>query len=140
VDGLQANGVAAVQLDSSQSMTDRNAYEMDVIQGAVRLLFLSPERLILDGFQRMLRQIDVRTFAIDEAHCISHWGHDFRQEYRQLAQLRERFPAATFHAYTATATEPVRHDIVRQLGLRDPVVLVGDFDRPNLTYRVVQRR
>ena len=87
----------------------------------------------------MLQQVGVHTFAIDEAHCISHWGHDFRPEYRQLARLREFFPGASVHAYTATATEQVRRDIIAQLALRDPVVLVGNFDRPNLTYRVLPR-
>ena len=86
-----------------------------------------------------MQQVGVHTFAIDEAHCISHWGHDFRPEYRQLARLREFFPAASVHAYTATATEQVRRDIIAQLALRDPVTLVGDFDRPNLTYRVLPR-
>jgi ATP-dependent DNA helicase RecQ len=140
VDSLQACGVAAAQLDSSQSTVERSAFEIDIVQGAIRLLFVSPERLMMDSFQRLLRQIRVKTFAIDEAHCISHWGHDFRQEYRQLQMLRERFPDATLHAYTATATERVRSDIIQQMGLRDPVVLVGNFDRPNLTYRVVQRK
>src|SRR5262249_41034981 len=78
-------------------------------------------------------------FAIDEAHCISHWGHDFRPEYRQLNRLKEQFPRAAVHAYTATATARVRSDIVAQLGLADPEILVGDFDRPNLTYRVAPR-
>src|SRR6476661_645864 len=139
VDGLRASGIAAAQIDSSQSAEERYAYELDVRQGAVRLLFVSPERLTLPGFQRLLQHIGVRTFAIDEAHCISHWGHDFRPEYRQLNRLKELFPGATVHAYTATATEQVRQDIVAQLNLRDPAVLVGDFDRPNLTYRVVPR-
>jgi ATP-dependent DNA helicase RecQ len=83
--------------------------------------------------------VGVRRFAIDEAHCISHWGHDFRPEYRQLALLRERFPAASLHAYTATATPRVRADVASQLGLRDPAELIGTFDRPNLVYRVVPR-
>jgi ATP-dependent DNA helicase RecQ len=140
VDSLQACGVPAVQIDSSQTSTERGAFEMDIIQGAVRLLFVSPERLVQSGFYRLLRQIDVRAFAIDEAHCISHWGHDFRPEYRQLNRLKELFPNASVHAYTATATERVRGDIIEQLGLRDPEVLVGSFDRPNLTYRIIARR
>ena len=86
-----------------------------------------------------IERINVRAFAIDEAHCISHWGHDFRPEYRQLADLKKRFPGASVHAYTATATERVRADIAAQLRLKNPVVLVGTFDRPNLVYRVVPR-
>jgi ATP-dependent DNA helicase RecQ len=139
VDALQACGVPAVQIDSSQTSQERGAGEVDLIQGALRLLFVSPERLVLPGFQRLLRQAQVRTFAIDEAHCISHWGHDFRPEYRQLNRLKELFPGASVHAYTATATERVRRDIIEQLGLQEPEVLVGDFDRPNLTYRVLPR-
>ncbi len=104
------------------------------------MLFVSPERIVTERFQNFLREIGVRTFAIDEAHCISHWGHDFRPEYRQLASIREQFPEAAFHAFTATATEQVRQDIIEQLHLRNPDVLVGNFDRPNLVYRVVPRR
>src|SRR5262245_10204257 len=101
VDALQACGVAAIQLDSSQTATERFAYEMGVREGAVRLLFVSPERLVQTDLYRVLQSINVRTFAIDEAHCISHWGHDFRPEYRQLQRLREFFPDASIHAYTA---------------------------------------
>jgi ATP-dependent DNA helicase RecQ len=140
VDGLQACGIPAVQIDSSQSAAERFAYLQDVRDGAVRLVFVSPERLVLTDFCNVLRDLDVRTFAIDEAHCISHWGHDFRPEYRQLDRLRERFPNAALHAYTATATERVRQDICNQLALRDAEVLVGNFDRPNLTYRVLPRQ
>lgn len=140
VDSLRANGVPAAQLDSSQSAEERSAYEMDLRQRAIRLLFVSPERMVLTGFYQLLQEVDVRTFAIDEAHCISHWGHDFRPEYRQLNRLKEHFPRAAVHAYTATATERVRKDIIAQLGLRDPEVLVGNFDRPNLTYRILSRR
>src|SRR5437868_11876602 len=139
VDSLQASGVPAIQIDSTQSPQERSAYESDILQGAVRLLFVSPERLVLTDFYRLLRRINVQTFAIDEAHCISHWGHDFRPEYRQLNRLKEHFPQASVHAYTATATERVRRDIIDQLGLADPAVLVGNFDRPNLTYRVLFR-
>jgi ATP-dependent DNA helicase RecQ len=140
VDGLRACGVPAVQIDSSQSAAERFGYQQDLRDGAIRLLFVSPERLVLNDFCNLLRDIDVRTFAIDEAHCISHWGHDFRPEYRQMSLLRERFPEASVHAFTATATERVRRDIAAQLALRDPEVLVGNFDRPNLTYRVLPRQ
>jgi ATP-dependent DNA helicase RecQ len=139
VDSLRACGVAAASIDSSLSASERFAYEMDVRQGEVRLLFLSPERLVQTDFYRVLQQIGVHTFAIDEAHCISHWGHDFRPEYRQLSRLREFFPQAAVHAYTATATEQVRRDIIAQLALNNPVELVGNFDRPNLVYRVLPR-
>ncbi|HJT78247.1 MAG TPA: DNA helicase RecQ [Gemmataceae bacterium] len=140
VDSLRACGVPAVQLDSSQGAVERFGYEHEIREGGVRLVFLSPERLVQTDLYRVLQQVGVRTFAIDEAHCISHWGHDFRPEYRQLNRLREFFPGASVHAYTATATERVRHDIIRQLGLQEPEVLVGNFDRANLTYRVVPRR
>jgi ATP-dependent DNA helicase RecQ len=139
VDALQRCGVAATQIDSSQSDSERFAYKMDIREGGVRLVFVSPERLVNTDFYRLLQEARVRTFAIDEAHCISHWGHDFRPEYRQLSRLREFFPDASVHAYTATATEQVRRDIITQLALRDPAVLVGNFDRPNLTYRVLPR-
>jgi ATP-dependent DNA helicase RecQ len=139
VDALRSLGIAAAQLDSSLSSVEHRAYYNDLQQGAIRLLFVSPERLVQSDLYRVLQRLGVRTFAIDEAHCISHWGHDFRPEYRQLSLLREHFPDASVHAYTATATEQVRRDIATQLALRDPVVLVGNFDRANLTYRVLPR-
>src|SRR5262245_51974179 len=117
VDGLRACGVPAVQIDSSQSPGERFVSELALREGELRLVFVSPERLVGSDFYRLLEQIQVRTFAIDEAHCISHWGHDFRPEYRQLKRLRELFPQASLHAYTATATERVRRDIIEQLGL-----------------------
>ena len=140
VDGLRECGVAAAQLNSSLPSFEQREVERDVMEGTVRLLFVSPERLATNGFRELLRRASVKTFAIDEAHCISHWGHDFRPEYRQLRALREEFPDAAMHAYTATATPQVRRDIAQQLGLRDPLVLVGDFDRSNLTYRVLPRQ
>src|SRR5258708_8927408 len=93
----------------------------------------------MGSFRDLLKRANVKTFAIDEAHCISHWGHDFRPEYRQLRELRKTFPAAPVHAYPATATPKVRQDTIEQLSLHDPLELVGDFDRPNLTYRVLPR-
>ncbi|HET7433440.1 MAG TPA: DNA helicase RecQ [Thermoanaerobaculia bacterium] len=140
VDGLLACGVAAAQMNSSLDSSEQRKVERDLHEGKIRLLFVSPERLAMTGFRETLRRAGIKTFAIDEAHCISHWGHDFRPEYRQLRTLREQFPDASVHAYTATATPQVRRDIAEQLGLREPVVLVGDFDRPNLTYRVLPRQ
>lgn len=139
VDALHACGVVAAQIDSSQSQLQHRAIERDLVDGKLRLLFVSPERLAMPSFRELLHRAGARSFAIDEAHCISHWGHDFRKEYRQLSTIRDEFADASVHAYTATATPRVRHDIARQLGLRDPVILVGDFDRPNLTYRVLPR-
>ena len=139
VDGLTTSGVAAAALNSSQSSFDRDVLERDLLSGEIKLLFVSPERLAMPSFRLLLQEAKVSAFAIDEAHCISHWGHDFRPEYRQLRVLHEQFPDASVHAYTATATQQVRRDIAQQLSLRDPLVLVGDFDRPNLTYRVLPR-
>src|SRR5439155_6575554 len=107
-----------------------------------RLLYVSPERIVAEGSQalrRMLATAGVRFVAIDEAHCISQWGHDFRPEYRQPGRLRADFPAVPLHAFTATATARVRADIVNELRLDAPAILVGSFDRPNLTYRVLRR-
>src|SRR5438105_2534838 len=122
-----------------QTQAEKLGHEKDVLAGNIGLLFLSPERLVLTDIYHLLRQINVRSFAIDEAHCISHWGHDFRPEYRQLNRLKELFPDASIHGYTATATERVRRDVIEQLGLINPEVLVGNFDRVNLTYRVLFR-
>jgi ATP-dependent DNA helicase RecQ len=140
VDSLRTCGVPAVRIDSSQTPEEQRAAQQDLIGRTVRLVFISPERLVLTDFYQVLSKIGVRTFAIDEAHCISHWGHNFRPEYRQLRRLRELFPKAAVHAYTATATERVRQDIVQQLSLANPEILIGNFDRPNLTYRVLPRR
>src|SRR5207248_5924664 len=139
VDSMRACGIAAAQIDSSLTEEERFIAETDLREGELRLLFVSPERLINTDFYRLLQQVGVNTFAIDEAHCISHWGHDFRPEYRQLAALRDEFSDASIHAYTATATRQVRRDIAEQLALRDPLLLVGDFDRANLVYRILPR-
>ncbi len=137
VDGLARNGVRALRLDSSLTVSESNVARAAIRDGEVKLVFVSPERLVNTGTYQLLRDAGAHTIAIDEAHCISHWGHDFRPEYRMLAQLREFFPGASVHAYTATATEQVRRDIIAQLDLRDPEILIGGFDRPNLTYRVL---
>jgi ATP-dependent DNA helicase RecQ len=140
VDSLRTCGVPAARIDSSQTPAEQRTIQQMLVDGVIRLLFVSPERLVLTDLYTLLARVGVHTFAIDEAHCISHWGHDFRPEYRQLRKLKELFSGSSIHAYTATATERVRLDIVRQLGLTNPRVLVGNFDRPNLTYRVLARR
>lgn len=137
VDGLRACGYPAMAIHSGLSPAERADAEQYIASGDCRLAFVSPERVIQPSFLELVRLADVRDIAIDEAHCISHWGHDFRPDYRQLARLKHIFPGTSFHAFTATATERVRNDIVEQLQLDNPAIHVGCFDRPNLVYRVV---
>ncbi len=139
VDGLRQVGVAAASLHGEQDSSEQAAILALAASGELRLLYVTPERLLMPGFLFMLAKMKPRWIAIDEAHCISQWGHDFRPEYRRLAEVRAVLPDTSLHACTATATVRVREDIVRQLRLRDPLVLVGDIDRPNLTYRVTPR-
>jgi len=139
VDGLRACGYPAAAVHSGKQNAENSDTLRELRNGKFKLIFVSPERLLTAGFLNLIEQCDVRSFAIDEAHCISQWGHDFRPEYRQLATLRQKFPKAAIHAYTATATERVREDIAAQLCLNRPAMLVGTFDRANLTYRVVPR-
>jgi ATP-dependent DNA helicase RecQ len=142
VDTLVGNGVAAACYNSSLSQEQKANVLAALREGRLRLLYVSPERLVGEGgdqFVKLLSACRVSFVAIDEAHCISQWGHDFRPEYRQLARLRTLLPGIALHAYTATATARVRRDIAAQLQLADPVELVGSFDRPNLVYRVLAR-
>ncbi|HKB11635.1 MAG TPA: DNA helicase RecQ [Vicinamibacterales bacterium] len=142
VDGLRVDGVAASYLNSTLLPHERDEVLASVREKRCRMLYVSPERIVGDGSQslrRMLQQADLNFIAVDEAHCISQWGHDFRPEYRQLGRLRDDFPSVSLHAFTATATERVRRDIVNELRLQQPVLLVGSFDRPNLAYRVLRR-
>ncbi|MGH7767545.1 MAG: RecQ family ATP-dependent DNA helicase, partial [Candidatus Binatia bacterium] len=139
VDGLRACGYPAGALYSGMSPDAVRETEEQIVAGRYRLVFVAPERLLTPRFLQLIERLPVRSFAIDEAHCISHWGHDFRPEYRQLAEIRSRFPDVSVHAYTATATERVRADIAAQLRLKNPTVLVGIFDRHNLVYRIVPR-
>jgi len=137
VDALRTSGYPAAAVHSNIDAAERRRVEAAFAKGELRLLFVAPERLVSPGFLELAQRTGVSAFAIDEAHCISQWGHDFRPEYRQLALLRRQFPRASLHAFTATATPRVREDILAQLELREPEVLVGVFDRPNLVYRVL---
>jgi ATP-dependent DNA helicase RecQ len=139
VDALRACGYPAAALYSGMEAAQIRGVEREIAGGRLHLIFVAPERMLTPRFLEVADRLGVATFAIDEAHCISHWGHDFRPEYRQLAELKTRFPKASVHAYTATATERVRRDVIEQLGLKDPTVLVGSFDRPNLIYRVIPK-
>jgi ATP-dependent DNA helicase RecQ len=139
VDALRACGYPAAALHSGMEFAEIRSVEGQIAAGRHHLIFVAPERMLTPRFLELAARLGVSSFAIDEAHCISHWGHDFRPEYRQLAELKDRFKGASLHAYTATATERVRRDIVEQLRLDDPTVLVGSFDRPNLLYRVIPK-
>jgi ATP-dependent DNA helicase RecQ len=136
VDGLRASGVPATFLNSSIESDESRKRLQGLHRGEYRLLYVAPERLMLSGFLADLQRWRVVLIAIDEAHCISEWGHDFRPEYRQLAQLRDLLPSVPLMALTATATARVRTDVVEQLKLRDAQPYVASFNRPNLTYRV----
>jgi ATP-dependent DNA helicase RecQ len=137
VDALTASGIAATFLNSTLDGPESRARLRGLYQGEFRLLYAAPERIVADSFIERVKEWNVTQIAIDEAHCISEWGHDFRPEYRQIAGLRDRFPETPMMALTATATERVREDIVRALRLRDPRCYVASFNRPNLFYRVV---
>jgi len=139
VDSLHAAGVAATYLNSSLSSAESTARLRGLHAGQYKLLYLAPERLMLSGVLEDLQRWGVSLLAIDEAHCISEWGHDFRPEYRQIAALRNLFPKAPLLALTATATPRVREDIVTQLSLEKGRRFVASFNRPNLTYRVVAK-
>lgn len=139
VDQLQAAGVAATFLNSTLGAAESKTRLRGLHNGEYRLLYAAPERLMLDNWKENLRAWNVSALAIDEAHCISEWGHDFRPEYRQIAQLRALLPDIPVMALTATATERVRDDIVKHLALRDAGVFVASFNRPNLSYRVTPK-
>jgi len=139
VDAMQASGVAATFLNSSLDANESRARLRGLHRGEFKLLYAAPERLMLEGWGENLKQWNVNCLAIDEAHCVSEWGHDFRPEYRQLAKLREALPGVPVMALTATATGRVREDIVTHLKLRQPAVFVASFNRPNLTYRVIPK-
>jgi ATP-dependent DNA helicase RecQ len=135
VEGLVANGIPAAALNSSMPDEERWRIKQHCLQGRMKLLYISPEGLVSE-LERLLMRMEISLIAIDEAHCISQWGHDFRLEYTQLAILKERFPAIPLIALTATADKITRHDIVEQLKLNDPEIFISSFDRPNISLAV----
>ena len=139
VDALADCGVAAACVHSMVDADDKRRIAESIRRGELKLLYVAPERVVQPRMLEFLKSVDVAQVAVDEAHCISSWGHDFRPEYRQLRLVREALPAVGMHAYTATATERVRQDVAEQLGLENAELLVGSFDRPNLIYRVKRK-
>ena len=139
VDALQTSGIPATYLNSTLDREEAKARWRGLHRGEYRMLYVAPERLMLDAFLERALNWNIAQFAIDEAHCISEWGHDFRPEYRELKKLRKHLPDVPLMALTATATERVRADIVKELKLQDPRCYVASFNRPNLTYRVVPK-
>lgn len=136
VEGLSANGVPAAFLNSSLDAGQNKNVEDALMAGYLKLLYVSPEKLVSQSFQPLLKSLKVSLFAIDEAHCISSWGHDFRPEYTQIKFLKDQFPQVPIMALTATADKLTRKDIAEQLGLRDPAVFIASFDRPNISLQV----
>jgi ATP-dependent DNA helicase RecQ len=139
VEQLKALGVKAAYLNSTLSQEEQASISEQMVSNQLDLLYVSPERLLQFGFQQTLRTTDVALFAIDEAHCVSHWGHDFRHDYRALGQIKARFPDIPVIGLTATADIATQSDILTQLQLNDPLVYKGSFDRPNIRYRVMSK-
>ncbi|WNY28937.1 ATP-dependent RNA helicase DbpA [Methanimicrococcus stummii] len=140
VDSLVSNGISAAFLNSTLSESESADVKRRILDGDLKILYVAPERLMMSSMISLLKKANVSLFAIDEAHCVSEWGHDFRPEYRKLSELRDKFPNVCIAALTATATERVRKDIVHVLRLRDPVIKVSSFNRPNLSYQIVEKK
>ncbi|WP_261824289.1 ATP-dependent DNA helicase RecQ [Vibrio neonatus] len=139
VDQLKANGVAAECINSSMSREDLLSVYNRMHQGKIKLIYVSPERVLMRDFMERIQYLEINLIAIDEAHCISQWGHDFRPEYASLGQLRQQFSHVPFMALTATADDTTRLDIDARLQLNDPLFYLGSFDRPNIRYTLVEK-
>ena len=140
VDALQANGIAAAFVNSTLSPAEIDRTQTEAKMGKLKILYAAPERLANPGFKNFLASLQISLIAIDEAHCISEWGHDFRPDYRNLKMLRNIFPNVPVMALTATATEKVREDIIRQLSLEKAKIFISSFNRPNLSYAVLPKK
>ncbi len=140
VEALKQAGVPAAMLNSSLNADEAREVRDDLRADRLKLLYVAPERLVSSGFQQMLQDAHISLFAIDEAHCVSQWGHDFRPEYRELSHIAGNFPGVPRMALTATADPATRADIIERLGLRDARVFSSSFDRPNISYTIVQRQ
>ena len=132
VEALRANGITAAYLNSSLSSTEQRTVESALFNGNLKLLYVSPEKLAGEAFMSAIGQLAITMFAIDEAHCISSWGHDFRPEYTRLKLLKSKFPNTPVIALTATADRITRKDIIEQLALDNPASFIASFDRPNI--------
>ena len=139
VDALTNKGIEAAYLNSSLTLEEQREVELRLTSEHLKLLYISPERLMVKRFQNILKKCEVSLIAIDEAHCVSQWGHDFRPEYMELGILSELFPNAPILALTATAGEATRKDIIDSLRLRDPIVYISSFDRPNIEYSIQKK-
>ena len=140
VDSLVANGISAAYLNSTLSESESTDIKHRLLSGDLKILYVAPERLMMGSMLSLLKKVKISLFAIDEAHCVSEWGHDFRPEYRKLSELKDKFPNTCIAALTATATERVRKDIIHVLRLENPVVKISSFNRPNLSYQIVEKK
>ena len=139
VDALRAKGVKASFLNSSIGFSEQNEIQRSFVAGHIKILYVSPERLVTPYFLNLIEKVQISLFAIDEAHCVSQWGHDFRPEYMELSILAERFSKVPRIALTATAGGPTREDIIKCLNLFNAKVFIGSFDRPNIKYTISKK-